>query len=126
MLQSSSHFNSRRAGASAEAQAVAFLKLHGYTILQQNFRFGRYGEIDIVCSDDEMLVFVEVKARVSRRFGTPEEAVTPAKQQALRRAAEGYLYVHNITDRTCRFDVIAIEFGEDGVPVLRHLQNAFV
>lgn len=116
--------STRAQGSEAEQIAAEYLQQRGFRIIRQNFHFGRTGEIDIIAEDGETLVFVEVKARRNNAYGTPEEAVTPAKQRGLRRVAEGYLYVNAITDKECRFDVIAIEW-QDEEPIIRHLPNAF-
>jgi putative endonuclease len=57
------------------------------------------------------LVFVEVKARSSRRFGVPEEAVGRVRQGRLARAAAAYLAENALGGRPCRFDVVAVEGG---------------
>ncbi|MES2764459.1 MAG: YraN family protein [Bacteroidota bacterium] len=116
--------NNRASGTNAESIAEEFLKTKGMKTVQKNFHFGRNGEIDLVMNDGETLVFVEVKARSSDAFGTPESAVTFKKQQTMRTTAQGYLYVKNIQNRECRFDVVAIVF-KNGEPEIRHIPNAF-
>jgi len=123
IMQPPTQPHNRAVGANAEDLAVEFLERKGMNILSRNFHFGKVGEIDIVAQEAETLVFVEVKARRSDTFGTPEEAITPRKQAALRRAAEGYLYVHKMHDRECRFDVVAIEL-QHSPPSIRHIVNA--
>jgi putative endonuclease len=115
--------NRRKSGADGENLAVDFLRKKGYRILEQNFRFER-GEIDIIAEESETLVFVEVKARRSKTFGDPEDAVTEHKRSQIRRIAEGYLFKKNIEEKACRFDVIAIQY-HDGEVDIRHLENAF-
>ncbi|MBI1803538.1 MAG: YraN family protein [Ignavibacteriae bacterium] len=115
--------HNRESGRSGEDLAVDFVIKKGYRILERNFRFDR-GEIDIVADDHGMLVFIEVKARHTKRFGEPEEAVSVRKRAQLRKVAEGYLFLHRIDDVDCRFDVIAIEY-ERNIPVIRHIDNAF-
>lgn len=110
-------------GTEGEDLAVAYLEKEGYRIDRRNYRFGR-GEIDIVAEDGRTLVFVEVKARASKAFGDPEDAVTHQKRRQLRKIAGGYLFERHIEDRDCRFDVIAVEFA-GGKPVLRHIKDAF-
>ena len=73
-------------GARGEDIAAAFLQAHGYTIQRRNYRC-RYGEIDLVCTHDAVLVFCEVKLRRSNSFGMPEEAITPRKLARLALAA---------------------------------------
>ncbi len=110
-------------GREGEDLAAAYLQEHGYLIRQRNYRFGR-GEIDIIAEDGETLVFVEVKARRSSSYGAPEEAVTVHKRRQIRKIAGGYLFERRISDRECRFDVIAVEYA-GGKPVLRHIEAAF-
>ncbi len=113
----------RAKGKAGEDAAVDYLEKKGYHILGRNFRYER-GEIDIIAIDKEDLVFIEVKARRSKAFGEPEDALTPAKCNQIRKVAEGYLLEQRIDDQPCRFDVIAIEYERE-TPVIRHLIDAF-
>lgn len=113
----------KQSGAAGESLAVRHLQEAGLAILERNYRFER-GEIDIVAQEGDELVFVEVKARRTRSFGPPEEAVTERKRDQIRKVAEGYLYEHAMEDRPCRFDVVAIIF-ENGKAHIDHLKNAF-
>lgn len=115
--------NKRAQGAIGENLAAEFLEKNGYLILQRNYRFER-GEIDLIAKDGDELVFVEVKARTSKAFGSPEESVTPEKQEQIRNVAEGYLFENGIEDQPCRFDVVAIRY-EKGKPNITLIRNAF-
>jgi len=115
--------NKSKKGAIGEDVAVEYLKKKGYNILQRNYRFN-HGEIDIIAEDGNVLVFVEVKARRSKKFGEPEDAVTPRKRDKIRATADGYLFENNIDDKECRFDVLAIVYECDKV-VIRHIIDAF-
>jgi len=107
-----------------EQRAVEHLEKLGYTILKRNFRWGKQGEIDIVADDNGMLVFVEVKTQESDAMGEAFTWVTPRKRRQIGRIASAYLYVNGITDKDCRFDVIAV--ARDGSEVkIQHLVNAF-
>ncbi|HSR48860.1 MAG TPA: YraN family protein [Anaerolineales bacterium] len=99
---------SREVARWGEAEADRYLRRLGWEIVEANWSC-RYGEIDRVARDREGWVFIEVKARRSRSFGLPEEAVTPAKRRRLLRAAVTYLQEHNASDDPWRIDVIAIE-----------------
>ncbi len=116
--------NQREKGAKAEDEAVEFLKEKGFKIVKRNFHFGRDGEIDIIAHDKDVLVFIEVKARSSDLYGSPESSITPSKMKVIRRTAEGYLYVNKITNMECRFDVIAIDYTCKPTEI-RHLISAF-
>ena len=91
-----------------EKLAVEHLKIQGYQILAENYRFQR-GEIDIIAKHEERIVFVEVKTRRSLKYGVPQSAVTKQKQRQISKIALAYLQTHNLIDTSCRFDVIAIQ-----------------
>jgi putative endonuclease len=98
-------------GAWGEDQAAEYLIKRGLTILERNYRT-RDGEIDLIASDGNSLIFVEVKTRTNLEFGYPEEAVTKEKLEHIHNAAEDYLVQHlEVTD--WRIDVIAIQ-GKPG------------
>ena len=72
-------------GKWAEDLVSRWYEQHGYVIVARNWRCKR-GELDVVACKNSVLVVCEVKARASNAFGTPAEAVTPAKQLKVRRA----------------------------------------
>ena len=101
-------------GESGEEMACGELGARGYAILARRYRT-RHGEIDIVALDRETIVFVEVKARTTGEFGSAVEAVTGWKRRRLVSMATDYLVRGRLTDRPCRFDVVAIDgVGEGG------------
>jgi len=114
---------SHRFGKKNEKLATGFLKRMGYRILELNFRIPR-GEVDIVAKDGDTLVFVEVKARRSARYGHPKYAVTPTKQRHLPIAALSYLKKTGNSNSRARFDVITIRYAGD-IPTIEHFRNAF-
>jgi putative endonuclease len=118
-----SPINRRKQGQAGEDAALAYLQKKGLKILERNYRFER-GEIDLIAEEGEELVFIEVKARRSNAFGSPEDAVTEEKQEQIIAVADGYLYERDINNRPCRFDVVAIEFKE-GTMEIRHIRDAF-
>ena len=73
-------------GKSGENYACWELERRGYAILDRRYRT-RIGEIDVVARDGETLVFIEVKARRSARFGLPAEAVGAAEADKLMQMA---------------------------------------
>lgn len=108
-----------------EELAAAHLKKKGYQILVQNYRALR-GEIDLVAQDGNRIVFVEVKTRRSLKFGLPQEAVTPRKQQQISKIALAYLQARDLLNAPCRFDVIAIRLSSQlKLLHLEHIKNAF-
>jgi putative endonuclease len=118
-----SSMNRQKCGKAGEDLAAHFLEKSGLKILERNFRFER-GEIDLIAEEGEELVFIEVKARRSNVFGAPEDAVTEKKQEQIHTVAEGYLFMHEIDDRPCRFDIVAIDY-QNGSAEIRHIRDAF-
>ena len=101
----------RRAfGAAGEERAAAWYRAHGYRILDRNWRC-RDGEVDLVVARGRAVVFVEVKARRTDRFGSPAEAVTVAKQRRLRGLAVQWIEATGARPTSIRFDVVAILGG---------------
>jgi putative endonuclease len=110
-------------GKKGEDFAFSYLIQKGYRIFDRNFK-GRPGELDIVAFCDNTLVFVEVKTRIGREFGLPEEAVHPRKLQEIIHTAEYYCLLHPKYPKALRIDVIAIEYdGLGHVVALRHIVN---
>ena len=113
----------RQFGSEGESIALTFLRQQGYEIVEQNFVY-HHGEIDIIAKENDTLAFIEVKTRSNRFFGEPEEAVTPKKQELLRRTAEGYVHLRNISDTPCRFDVVSIVLV-NGAPECKIIKDCF-
>ncbi|HNR67510.1 MAG TPA: YraN family protein [bacterium] len=114
-------------GRQAEEIAARYLLGLGWELIERNFRT-KQGEIDLIARDDQTLVFVEVKSNRQARFGRPEERVDERKQRQIARVAEQYLYLKQIFDQDCRFDVIALQWQSehaDREPLLQHYRNAF-
>lgn len=110
-------------GKKSEKLAAEFLKRTGYRIVETNYR-STVGEIDIIAKEKDILVFVEVKARSSRRFGSPKGAVTTAKQRKISMAALDYLKRTGQTDVSARFDVVAIDTATGNADI-EVVKNAF-
>lgn len=116
----------RQVGALGERYAAAWLQGHGWRILDRNWHC-RYGELDIVARTEAgCIAFVEVKTRRTLRYGTPQEAVTTAKQINLRHAAVQWLVEpdHRVPHNGVRFDVITV-IVRGGGPLVHHIEGAF-
>lgn len=109
-------------GRKGEDEAVKFLRSRGYKILGRNYRFKR-GEVDVIVWDkrNKELVFVEVKARRSEKFGQPEEAVDENKIRKIQVAMEDYLRRKNF-DGVWRVDCVAIKYFGDKVEI-KQIEN---
>lgn len=110
-------------GQSSETVAARFLKKQRYKILETNYRT-RQGEIDIIARDGDTIVFIEVKARTSDRFGNPKGAVTFQKQRKISMVALQYLKETKQSDVKARFDVVSIS-SQTNPPAIEVIKNAF-
>lgn len=102
-------------GILGEKLANRFLVERGYCIIETNYCC-RDGEIDIVASKDDYLVFVEVRTKRSRLFGTPEESITTTKKEHLRAVANRYRETHTSLPPSWRIDLVAVELDSTGQP----------
>lgn len=93
-------------GAIGEILASRFLREKGYEVVASNFRC-RQGEIDIIATHKNYLVFVEVKTRQEKALYAPREAVTVTKQRRLLQTAALYLSRYPC-DLQPRFDVVEV------------------
>ena len=109
-------------GKRSEIIASDFLKTKGYKILATNYK-NKIGEIDVIAQDGEYIVFVEVKARHTKAFGNPLEAINVHKQQKVRNVASIYLMQRKKMNSLVRFDAISILGIEN--PEIDHIIDAF-
>ncbi len=110
-------------GKAGERLAEAYLVKKGYRILERNFK-KRYGELDIIALHDKTLVFVEVKTRIGKEFGLPEESVTPWKLREVKQTALFYKSIHPELPESMRIDVIGIELTfDETLKYFNHIQN---
>ena len=110
-------------GARAERRAADALVAAGLRIVARNVQLTG-GEIDLVCRDGDVWVFVEVKARRSGWDDSPGAAVSWTKRRRLTRLAQHYLKWQGLRDVRCRFDVVEVTDGGRTATV-RHLRSAF-
>ena len=111
----------QKVGKFGEDEAVKYLKQKGYKIIDRNFRCKR-GEIDIIALDNDEIVFIEIKARISLKYGLPAEAVTKNKLKHIYRTAEYYLYTRNVLNENTRIDVIEVYIKNNQV-IIKHLKQ---
>ena len=96
-------------GREAEDRAESMLSRAGLRTIVRNYHC-RSGEIDLVMRDGEHLVFVEVRFRSSRGFGSAAASVDADKQRRLILAAQHYL-LQSRWQGPCRFDVVTFDHG---------------
>lgn len=116
----SKRFN-RDKGRVGEKIAEKYLKSRGYRIVERNFETD-LGEIDLIVTDDKVLIFVEVKARSSLEFGSPCESVDKRKQRKINMVAGQYIKRNMYFGVAVRFDVLEIYLDDGNV---NHIENAF-
>ena len=108
-------------GSDAEQIASAYLLRQGLVMKERNYRC-RFGEIDLIMSEGQQLVFVEVRMRASDAFGGAAGSITAAKRAKLLRTARHYLSGLG-NEPACRFDAVLI--SGDHNPVIDWIRNAF-
>ena len=116
--------NQRQAfGKAGEELALRYLKKKGYKVLEQNYTCP-VGEIDIIARDKKTIVFVEVKTRRSKSYGSARLAITPRKQRKISMTALYYLKSNRQMDRDARFDVVTVQ-STGATQEIDLIQNAF-
>jgi len=111
-------------GNLGENLALKYLQNKGYKFIDRNFR-SKFGEIDLILQDEDTLVFVEVKTRFGKSFGSPEEAITSKKINSLMKTSQYFELLNPNFGEKMRIDLVAVDF----VPAtkkllnLRHLEN---
>lgn len=119
----------KKLGNLGEEIAVKYLKKQGFKVLDRNFRYKGYGEIDIIAQKNENLHFIEIKTReiISNSPYIPEDNITYFKQKQLIKLAKIYLASQKLTnlDIPWQIDVIAIEMNSfANKPEIRHIEQA--
>src|SRR6476620_10557778 len=113
-----------RRGAHGEKLACRFLRRSGYKILYRNFKGRSGGEIDIVCRDNDTLVFVEVKTRTRDDFGRPVAAVDRQKQKRISRGGLAWVRMPDNPETLFRFDVVEVIMTKEAEPRIELIRNA--
>ncbi|MDR2042043.1 MAG: YraN family protein [Tannerella sp.] len=111
-------------GKEGEAVACSWLREHGYTILQTNWRFHRY-ELDIVATNGRELVVVEVKTRAENYLVPPEQSVGLSKIRRIAAAADAYVQKYKVA-LPVRFDLISLTQKGPACTVSEHIKDAFL
>lgn len=113
----------QRLGSAGESLACEALERLGYIVIERNYR-SRFGEIDLILTDGDTVVFVEVKTKTSGDFGDPVEEVTPQKVRQIVSMGEEYHSFCCQPDTPCRFDVVSVDLSEMPAKIT-HYKDAF-
>lgn len=114
----------RYRGEYAELVAASWLRTQGVKVLRRNFRYGRSGEVDIVCREGDTLVFVEVKSTIHPEHGTPSRAVNRRKRELLRRGARNWLRLLGYSV-PIRFDIVEVVLRTNAPPMINRRKSVF-
>ena len=103
--------HNQRIGEFGETLAKNYLIRHGYKIIDANVKLS-YQELDIVALKDDLVVFVEVKTRVSQFYGPAENAFQFTKLERFRRGMEMYIGNKNLNADNTRADLITVDIDQ--------------
>ncbi len=106
------HHNST--GVLGEQMAITWLLEKGFVILHQNWRHSHW-EVDVIATLNNVLHFIEIKTRRTRKFGYPEDDVTKKKLTNLINASEEFCYQYPVW-KNIQFDILSITL-QKGEPV---------
>jgi len=110
-------------GRRGERAAARFLKRRGCRVLARNYRCPA-GEIDLICADADMIVFVEVKTRSGTDVQDPQEAIHPSQWRRIESAARYFRSARSAHDRPCRFDVVTVVWPTGEPMTIEHFEDA--
>ncbi len=110
-------------GKLGEDLAASYLKHKGYSIINRNFTL-RGGEIDLITTHQNTLVFIEVKTRWGVAFGSAQEAITSWKLRTLIKSAQFFAASHPKLPQQLRIDLVAVQLDSDGrLVTITHIEN---
>lgn len=115
--------NTHRVGRHFESRAASELEARGWTIVDRNVRYGRR-EIDLIVRRDDLVAFVEVKARRSLAFGHPLAAITSRKRREIECVAHWWRARFGRPGDHYRFDAVAVVADRSGIRI-DHVEEAW-
>ena len=113
--------NRKELGGVGEKEVCKFLEKKGYFVISKNFSC-KFGEIDIIATDKNELVFIEVKTRCSKKYGEARDAVNTYKKKHIKKAATFYISKNRLENKFIRFDVIEVYLRKNGF-FINHIKN---
>lgn len=112
-------------GNYCEDLAKNYLKRNCYFILDCNFK-NHLGEIDIICTRNNILIIVEVKGRYSYDYGLPKESVSSSKQKSIIKVTTAYISYKKLFNLNVRFDIIEVYLNSNNnIFEIKHIKDAF-
>ncbi|AQM59295.1 YraN family protein [Clostridium baratii] len=112
-------------GNYGEDLASSYLINKGYKIVDRNFS-NRFGEIDIICSKEDILIFVEVKSRYNKTFGSGIDSISYSKVKNIKKLTKYFLLNNKFNDYFIRFDVIEVYLNyNNSSNKIIHTKDAF-
>lgn len=115
----------RRKGLHYEKLAKEYLLECGLLLLNANYQC-RFGEIDLIMLQREVLCFIEVKFRSSLAFGGAASAIPVQKQKKIVKSAQFFLSVNKkLARHAMRFDALLIQQQANKAHQFNWIQNAF-
>jgi putative endonuclease len=111
-------------GILGEKMAAQYLTEKGFSILHQNWRHSHW-EVDVIASRNNILHFIEVKTRRTRKFGYPEEGVTKKKLHNLINASEEFME-QNTSWKLIQFDVLSITIMKNKEPEFFFIEDVYL
>lgn len=94
----------------------------GYRVIVRNWCYKR-DELDLICQDGEVLVFIEVRARAEDALVSGFYSVDRHKKNILRRGCRNYLKRLHSPPKHFRFDIVDVSISKDGGGTVRHYSN---
>lgn len=126
-------FSKMALGKLGEKLALEHLLGLGYKLICANYQIvdfssgKKIGEIDLVMSDFDEIVFIEVRTKKDDLNGTPLDTITLRKRRQIEKCARYYIENNSVENQYCRFDVVGITMTDNGSsPILKHIKNAFI
>lgn len=116
-------FHNKEIGRFGESLACKYLEKIGYNIICRNF-YTSNSEVDIISRNKDEFVFIEVKTRISKKYGYPIDSVDNLKKKHIMSAARYFIYKNSLENQNIRFDIIEVYINDNG-NLINHIKNVF-
>lgn len=110
-------------GKLAENYVLNFFLQKNFTLISKNYRYKKF-EIDIILKKNDLILFIEVKARKNNKYGNPEEFLSESQKNRIHLAAENFLF-ETKWEKNIRFDIASIFLDENKNFILEIFEDAF-